>query len=231
MLRERFDRELQRLQDETLMLGSQVEENLVRSVQALISRDMAVSQELIAADTAVNQRRIQLGQDALRLIATQSPMAGDMRFIASVIEIAGELERIHDYIKGIAKINLMVGEKPIPAVLTRLLPEMAKITAGMLRDALAAFGARDADAARQIPQQDDMVDSLFNETYVNIVNYVVAESSAMDLANRVEWAAHNLERAADRVINICEWTVYVVTGHYQEVSSEFEAPPVIDPEE
>ncbi len=227
MLREKFERELQQLQDDILALGSVVEENLTRAVDVLLRRDMEVSQELIAQDSWVNSRRIAIGSAALTLIATQQPIAGDMRLVATVIEIVGELERIHDYIKGIAKINLMIGDKKIPSEIVKVLPDMARQARQMLHQALAAFGARDAKMARTVPKFDDLVDMLFNEAYRTLIGYVMEEPTAIDLANRVEWVAHNIERAADRVTNICEWTVYMVTGEYIEVESEFEAPPPV----
>ncbi|MCB8919747.1 MAG: phosphate signaling complex protein PhoU [Ardenticatenaceae bacterium] len=227
MLRERFESELRTLQSDILELGSVVEENLTRTVDALVRRDLKVSQELIATDGWVNERRIAIGSAALRLIATQQPAAGDMRLIASSIEIAGELERIHDYVKGIGRINQMIGEKVVPPLLLRRLPDMARQARQMLHQALAAYAGRDAAMAAQVPAYDDMVDDWFNETYRTIIDHVVKDPTTIDLANRVEWAAHNMERAADRVINICEWTIYMVTGRYIEVESEYEAPPLL----
>lgn len=227
MLRERFESELRTLQSDILELGSVVEENLTRTVDALVRRDLKVSQELIATDGWVNERRIAIGSAALRLIATQQPAAGDMRLIASSIEIAGELERIHDYVKGIGRINQMIGEKIVPPLLLRRLPDMARQARQMLHQALAAYAGRDAAMAAQVPAYDDMVDDWFNETYRTIIDHVVKDPTTIDLANRVEWAAHNMERAADRVINICEWTIYMVTGRYIEVESEYEAPPLL----
>lgn len=227
MLRERFESELRALQDDILELGSVVEENLTRTVDALVNRDVKVSQELIATDGWVNERRIAIGSNALRLIATQQPAAGDMRLIASSIEIAGELERIHDYVKGIGRINQMIGEKIVPPLLLRRLPDMARQARLMLHQALAAYAGRDAAMAAQVPAYDDLVDDWFNETYRTIIDHVVKDPTTIDLANRVEWAAHNMERAADRVINICEWTIYMVTGRYIEVESEYEAPPLL----
>lgn len=226
MTRERFDQELGRLRDEILLLGGEVNRNLVRSGNVLYRRDQQAAQELIDADKWVNDHRIRIGQDALKLIATQQPMAVDMRFVASVMEIAGELERIHDYIKGIGKICLTLNSYQVPAELLTNLPRMAELSGDMLHDALKAFERRDADMARSIPPRDDQVDTLFNDEYRRLVQYVKEHPEKIDLANRIEWAGHNLERSADRVINICEWIVYLVTGNYVEVESEYEAPPM-----
>ena len=224
MNRANFDRKLKQLQDQILSLGSQVGENLVSAVDVLFSRDIIAAQRLIAGDKEVNQRRIDIMNDALTLIATQQPMAGDMRLIASSIEISGELERINDYVKGIARISLMIGREPIPTALDGL-PAMAEKTSDMLRRALVASSQNDTDLARAIPIEDDEVDALFNEVYRNLVDYVSENPTRVEQANHLEWAAHNLERAADRVTNICEWIVYNTSGQYLEMDTELEAPP------
>jgi phosphate transport system protein len=224
MLRAAFERELQKLRDEILALGSEVENNIIEGVKVLTERDVLGAQKLIAGDQEVNRKRIAIMNDALVLIATQQPMAGDMRLIASVIEIAGELERINDYVKGIARISLMMGPEPIPNALDGL-PLMADITRRMLHDALSAANRRDAELARAIPVQDDEIDSLFNDIYRQLIEYVANDPDLIERANHLEWAAHNLERAADRVTNICEWVVYMTTGKYVEMDSELEAPP------
>jgi phosphate transport system protein len=226
MLRASFDNELHQLQTQVLSLGSEVEENLVKVVDALIERDFVVSRRLIEADKRINARRIQIGLDSLKLIATQQPMARDMRLIAAVLEIVGELERIHDYVKGIAKTSIVLGHAPILPAFVEQLPEMAQVTRDMLHLALEAFAKRDATLARQIPEQDDLVDNIFNQLYQETINYVLESPTEVMRANQLEWAIHNLERSADRVTNICEWVVYMVTGEYAEMDSEFETPPM-----
>jgi phosphate transport system protein len=151
-------------------------------------------------------------------------MAGDMRLIASILEITGELERINDYAKGIAKNSLLIGSIRLPEVIGHM-PEMASKTQAMLRSALDASSRRDADLAREIPKADDEIDALFNENYRDLLAYAADNPGSYELINYLEWALHNLERAADRVTNICEWVVYNVTGEYVEMDSEFEAPP------
>ena len=224
MIRGTFERELQALQDRLLALGSEVGENIVKAVDVLKMRDSLGARRLIEGDLDVNSKRIAIMTDALTLIATQQPMAGDMRLIASIIEITGELERINDYSKGIAKNSLMIGSASIPDVIGHM-PEMAQKTQEMLRRALEASIRRDAEAARTIPEADDEIDALFNRTYRGLLAYVADNPGSYELINYLEWALHNLERAADRVTNICEWVVYNVTGEYVEMDSELEAPP------
>jgi phosphate transport system protein len=225
MPRQGFDADLRHLQDEIINLGSEVETNLVRAAVALKDNDQETASALIKADEHINAKRIEIGMDALRLIATQQPFAGDMRLLAAIIEIVGELERIHDYVKGIGKITLMLDPTiPLAPVVVRI-PEMATIAAAMLHQALDAFVKRDVALARGVPAMDDAVDKLFNDIYDAILRHVAEDPLRLNSANRVEWVVHNLERAADRVLNICEWIVYVVTGTYEEFDSEFEAPP------
>lgn len=225
MLRTTFDKELQRLEDQIISLGSEVETNIVKSVEALVQRDLTLSQHFITTDAQINEQRIQIGLGCLSLIARQQPMAGDMRLIASSIEIVGELERIHDYVKGIGKISLMLGEKEILPTVAELLPQMALHARDMLHRSLDAFTNRDAVLARGIPANDNKVDALYNRIYREIITFVTQNPTEVEHANRLEWAVHNLERSADRVINICEWIVYIVDGVYVEMDSEFEAPP------
>ncbi|MEZ4513302.1 MAG: phosphate signaling complex protein PhoU [Chloroflexota bacterium] len=226
MTRNVLERELRGLQDEILRLGSEVEENLGVAVEALRRRDMARARHLIKADEWINQRRIQIGMRGLSLIATQQPFASDMRQIAAMIEIAGELERIHDYVKGIAKINVQIDEVYYLEPLIALYPQMAVKAQAMLRGALDAFVNRDAVLARQIPAMDDEVDALYKAAYRVIVRYVGQTPTAVEMANQIEWVGHNLERSADRVINICEWVIYMVTGVFAELDSEYETPPL-----
>lgn len=225
MIRGNFERDLQRLQDRMLALGSQVEENIVESVNLLVKRDMIGSQRLIKADEEVNQERISIVNDCLLLIATQQPMARDMRLIASIIEIAGELERINDYCKGIARVGLTLGPDPIPGILSDL-PVMAAKARFMLHRALDAASRRDAVLAKEIPGMDSEIDELFIQIYRNLIRCAAEQPEMIERSNQLEWVAHNLERAADRVTNICEWTIYNVTGVYSEMDPEIDAPPV-----
>jgi phosphate transport system protein len=216
MPREAFERQLRHLQEELLVLGSMVEEALADAVRVLMKWDAAGAQRLIAGDQVVNERRYAIEGDALTLIATQQPMAGDLRTLAAVLEIATELERIGDYAKGIARISLMIGPAPLlkPA---KGIPAMADKAIDMLRQSLDAFVRRDATLARSIPSQDDVVDDMYNQVYQELIACVVADPSIIDQANRLLWAAHNLERAADRVTNICERVLFTVTGEMMEL--------------
>lgn len=216
MPREVFEQELERLQEEMLILGSMVEDALIESVEVLKRRDMDGARRLIAGDRLINEKRFAIEGSALTLIATQHPMAGDLRMIAAVLDIATELERIGDYAKGIAKINLMMGEKPLLKPLIDV-PLMAAKARDMLHRALSAFVERDVGAARAIPREDDEVDALFNQVYHELITLILSNPITVDRATYLLWVAHNLERAADRVTNICERVVFTVTGEMVEM--------------
>ena len=219
MPREAFQQELLQLQEDVLALGSMVETAIVQSVDLLKRRDFDGSRRMIAADRVINEKRFDIEADALVLIATQQPMAGDLRILAAVLEITSELERIGDYAKGIARINLMIGTEPLLKPLIDL-PVMAEKASSMLHDALEAFMTRDIDLARSIPKRDTEVDDLYNQVYRELMTYIMADPRSIEQANSLLWAAHNLERAADRVTNVCERVIFTVTGQMVELDSE-----------
>ncbi len=216
MPREIFDQQLQRLQDEVLVLGTMVEEAIIESVEILKKRDLEAARRLIAGDRAINDKRFAIEADALTLIATQQPLASDLRTIATVLEIATELERMGDYAKGIAKINLMLSDQALlkPAV---HFPVMAEKARHMLHEALEAFVQRDATRACSIPATDEEMDALHNQVYRELLTVTAADKGTVDQATLLLWVAHNLERTADRVINICERVVFTVTGEMREM--------------
>ncbi|MDH4208174.1 MAG: phosphate signaling complex protein PhoU [Anaerolineae bacterium] len=220
MTRETFDRELQRLQDEVLVLGSLVEDAIVESVEALKRRDLDGARRLIAQDQRlINEKRFAIELDALTVIATQQPLASDLRVLAAVIEIVHELERMGDYAKGIAKINLMMGDEPLLKPLIDV-PLMAEKASDMLHRALEAFVRKDAELARAIPKEDDQVDALYNQVYRELLALMMENPRDIDRATYLLWVAHNLERTADRVANICERVIFMVTGEMVELDAD-----------
>jgi phosphate transport system protein len=222
MLRQSFQRGLERLQDEVLVLGSMVEKALIESVDILKRRDLEASRRLIADDRLINEQRFAIEADILELIATQQPMASDLRILAAMLEIITELERIGDYGKGIAKINLLIGTTPLMKPLIDI-PRMAEKARSMLHRGLDAFIRGDVDLARAIPKEDDEVDALYNQVNRELMTFILTKPSNMEQANYLLWVAHNLERAADRVTNICERVVFTVTGKMTELDTHFES--------
>ena len=219
MVRQTFELEMQRLQNEVLVLGSMVENAIIESVEVLKRRDMEGAQRLIAGDRLINEKRFAIEADCLVLIATQQPMAGDLRTLAAVLEIVTELERMGDYAKGIARINLMMGEEPLLKPLVDI-PRMAEKARDMLHRSLDAFVRRDVALARAIPAEDDEVDALYNQVYRELLTFIMADPRTIDQATYLLWVAHNLERTADRVTNICERVVFTVTGEMMEMDAE-----------
>ena len=218
MLRKTFENEIQLVKDDVLMLGSMVEQALINSVEALKKRDIKLSEKIFAEDQEINKKRFEIESKLMVLIATQQPMAHDLRLLASCMEIISELERMGDYAKGIANINIRMGDAPLLKPLIDI-PRMAQLGVDMLHHALTAFVNEDVEAARSIPIQDDEVDALYNQVYRELMTFVIQDAKTMERANWLLWVAHNLERVADRVTNICERTVFIVTGEMTEIKS------------
>ena len=215
MPRTAFERELQELEKRLEDLGRMVEEALVASVDALKRRDLEKARQIIDADRATNERRLAIEHETLVMIATQQPMAVDLRTLAAVLEIASELERIGDYAKGIARITIKMGIEPFVKPLIDI-PRMAEKARYMLHRALQAFFARDVESARAIPMEDDEMDSLYDQIFRELTTYIVVDPKLVNRATYLIWVAHNLERAADRVVNICERVIFMVTGEVVE---------------
>ncbi len=219
MPRKTFDQELQRLEDEVLVLGSMVEKAIIESVEALKNRDQEAARRLVAGDRAINEKRFAIEADALTLIATQQPLASDLRTIATVLEITTELERMGDYAKGIAKVNLMMGEEP-PLKPFAQVARMGEKARHMLHQALEAFVLRDVALARAIADEENEMDALHNQVYRELLAFIMDDPSTINRATYLLWVAHNLERTGDRVVNICERVVFTVTGEMVEMDVE-----------
>lgn len=219
MPRDLFEYELEQLQNEMLTMARRVENALTEAVEILVQRDMEGARALIARDRDINQQRFDIEAQCLVVVATQQPMASDLRIVAAILFNVNELERIGDYAKGIAKINLRIPPGPLLKPLVDL-PRMAETTRTMLHRALDAFVRRDVALARAIPPQDDEVDTLFEKVNQELMQLIIADSRVTEQANLLMWAAHNLERAADRVTNLCERTIFTVTGEFVELDAK-----------
>ncbi|NPA30873.1 MAG: phosphate signaling complex protein PhoU [Chloroflexi bacterium] len=216
MTRKTLEMHLQELRAALRELGDLVIRAAQDAMDALKRRDLAAARQVYENDQVINAKRYAIEQQALITIATQQPMAHDLRFLASVLDIAGELERMGDYAKGIAKITLLLGDQPLIKPLIDL-PRMTELATGMLQRALTAFLEGDVETARRIPREDDMVDQLYNQIYRELIAIMLQRPQTIDQANFLIWAAHNIERFADRVTNICERTIFTVTGEMVEL--------------
>ncbi|HEX5840520.1 MAG TPA: phosphate signaling complex protein PhoU, partial [Anaerolineales bacterium] len=164
------------------------------------------------------KKRFQIENQLMVLIATQQPMARDLRVLASTLEIISELERMGDYAKGIANINIRMGDVPLLKPLIDV-PRMATKGVDMLHRALTAFVNEDVEIAKTLPVEDDEVDALYNQIYRELMTFIIADPKTIERANWLLWVAHNLERFADRVTNICERTIFIATGEMSEIKS------------
>lgn len=218
MTRKIFTFELDRVEADVLAMGHRVQQAIVEAVEALRRQDFRTAERIIRDDRHINACRYNIESDCLRLIATQQPMARDLRLLAAMLAIAAELERIHDYAKGIGKITLLIGTEPLMKPLVDL-PRMAHKAQEMLHEAMLAFARRDVQMARQIPLEDDEVDDLYNQIYREVFTYVLGDPAYIEQGSYLLWAGHNLERTADRVTNICERIVFTVTGQMIELDT------------
>lgn len=218
MPRQTLDREIHHLQDEVLLLGSMVEQAMLNAIDALKRRDINTARRVYSEDELINEKRYAIENRILILFATQQPIAHDLRLLAAILEVITELERMGDYAKGIAKINVLIGQDdtPIPG---REISRMGDLAVGMLHRALSAFIAEDVSMAYRIPKEDDLVDELYNQIYRKMIAAMIADPDIIDHSNYIMWVVHNIERMADRVTNICERTIFIATGELLEIDA------------
>lgn len=217
MVRVAFSQSLRELQDGVITLGSMVEKAVGRAIESLRNQDAALAQKVVDGDQVINEMRWQLEEDAILLMATQAPMAGDLRRIAAVMHIVTELERMADHAEGIAVLTLRTADEPHLKPLVDI-PRMADIARELLLEALEAYIDNDAERARQVARRDDEVDRLYEQVYRELLTYMISDPRTITRATHLLWVAHNVERIADRVTNICERVVFVVTGEIEEMN-------------
>ncbi len=217
MTREAFHKSLKDVENELMQMAFMVSAALNGAMAALAKRDIAASQKVVRDDININRKRFAIEEKCVQLIATQQPMAVDLRILTAIINIITDLERIGDHAEGIAKISISIGDAPMVKPLIDL-PRMAARGESMLKRCMDAFIARDAETARNICNEDDEVDALYDTIYNDLVMMMVNNPKIIKDATYLIWAAHNLERTADRVTNIAERVVYMVTGKMEEMN-------------
>ena len=217
-IRTTFHKKLREIQDEVLVMGSMAGKAVESSVKALKERDLNLARQILNDDLKVNQKRFEIEEKCIQLIATQQPMAGDLRVIIAILHITTEIERIGDYAVGIARIVVMIGDEPSLKPLIDI-PRMTEKMTDMLSRSLDAFVNHDADTAREIANEDDDVDDLYNQVFRELLTFMAEDPRTITRATRLMWVAHNLERSADRVTNICERVVFMVTGKMEEIGA------------
>jgi len=217
MTRELFEKRLREMQDDVLIMSSMVEKAIQRSVEALRTRDRDLSNAVISDDAAINAKRYELEEKCIHTIALQQPMAADLRVLVAILFIATELERMADHAEGIGRINLMLGDEPLPRPLGDIV-EMGRMAGDMLRRSITAFVERDDAAARLICDEDDKIDVLYDSSYHALIQEMIRKPADVQTITYLIWTSHNLERIADRVTNICERVIFMVTGQLEEIN-------------
>jgi phosphate transport system protein len=220
MPRKNLDHQLYLIRDDLLLLSSMVETALEESVDALKEFDLEKSRRVYKNDMQINDKRFELEGQIIAVIAIQSPVLFDLRFLASALTISTELERIGDYAKTIARINLMSKGVIVPRILS-MAYEMGIKTSDMLHRAMTAFIHTNTHSALRIISDDDIIDTMYSTIYSELMDYVIRDARNTERVNQLLWVAHNLERAADRVTNICERTIYVETGELGDMTPSY----------
>jgi phosphate transport system protein len=211
MSRTAFSQEMQEIKDELLMLSSMVEQAILSSAEALKNNDMEHAHQVLLNDAYVNRKRFEITISIMALLATQQPIAYDLRKLAASLDICGELGRMGDYAKGIATIHIRSQDLGLPRVLKDIY-SMAEKSVDLLHRTMTTFVNEDQEGAKALIREDDEIDRCYLKLYNEAIHSVLRDPENMERANYVIWAAHNLERLGDRVTNICERVVYIVTG-------------------
>ncbi len=219
MPRNTFQVQLSSLQRRVLQLGAQAGQAIAEGVEALKTRDQILARAIIARDAEINRERYEIEEDSYSLIATQQPLASDLREIISILLIAIELERIADYGKNLGEIVVRMGDEPLLKPLVDI-PRMSDLTQEMLRRALEAFARNDPEGAEEVIATDDRIDELYVQIFRELITYVMEDPRTVTRALHLLFAAHNLERAADRVTNIGERVIYASTGQLADMNIE-----------
>jgi phosphate transport system protein len=214
-----LDRELSELQENLQRVGGMVDQAIDRCLQALEQRDADLGRRVIEADAEVNRLRFEIEEACLRLIATQQPAASDLRAIMAAVSIVTDLERMGDHAAGIARIVQRMADEPLPEPLIEL-RRMADACRKMLNDALAAYRRADAEQARGVAAEDDVIDGLYDRFFRRLLTHMIEDPQTIRPAVLLLFAAHNLERIADRVTNIVERVIFVASGEFLELNPE-----------
>ncbi len=217
MSRETFNAQLGALREQLLRLGAQVANAQQQSVQALAACNETLAREVIAGDPEINQAQRAIEEQCLFLIASQQPVARDLRTIFAVAAIATDLERMADHAKGIAVLITRMASQPLLKPLIDI-PRMAEIGRQLLEGQLQAFVRGDVDAARTLATRDDEVDQLHDQVFRELLVFMMNDPRTVTRATYLLWVSHNLERFADRTTNIGERVIFLITSNIVELN-------------
>ncbi|MCL4396112.1 MAG: phosphate signaling complex protein PhoU [Chloroflexi bacterium] len=219
MARDTFENQLNELKNAVLVLGRDAGQTVTDGVEALKTRDRVLADSIIAHDEDINQKRYRIEERCYALMATQQPLASDLREIISILLITIELERIADHAKNLAEIVIHMGNEPLLKPLIDI-PRMAETCRTMLEQALDAFSRNDARLGRAVCDRDDEIDFLYQQVFRELMTYVLDDPRTVQRALNLLFAAHNLERVGDRITNIGERVIYAATGRLEELNVE-----------
>ena len=213
--RKRFHDELAALESEILGLGERAERAITSSVDALIRKDAAQSRSVIEGDDALDATYLDVERRILGLLATQTPVASDLRLVSAIMHINLHLERVGDMAVNIAKMSLVTMDLPASETVLRHLEEMADVAASMLRTAIDAFARRDVDLAQQLPQMDDPIDRLNRNMYREVAA-LASDPLLLEWGIRMNVVSRQLERVGDHAVDIGEQVAFLLTGEFRE---------------
>ena len=206
-----FDRDIEEIKDLLLRMGAMVEDSMQQSILSLLNGDMAIAERVIANDDLIDEMEVLIDQRVIELIAKMQPAAGDLRFVATAMKITPELERIADLAQDVCERVLELGREPMLKPLVHL-PRLAEDAQRMVRQSLDAFVRGDAELARQVILEDDVVDQLTVESFRTLLTYMLENPRNISPAIRLTFIGKYFERMADGATNICEMVVYLVEG-------------------
>jgi phosphate transport system protein len=206
-----FDREIENLKELLLRMGAMVEDRINQSIRALLERDTAIAQAVIDRDNEVDRMELDIDQHTVELIAMMQPAAVDLRFVATAMKITPELERIADLAVDVCERAIELNREPPLKPLIDI-PRLARISQDMVRQALDAFVRRDAVLAREVIARDDEVDLLTEQSFGELLTYMLEDSRNISRAIRLTFIGKYFERIGDGATNICEMVVYLVEG-------------------
>lgn len=213
-----FDRALDQVKDDVLRLGAKVEQALERAGRALVERDPDLADKVRWDDAEVNELQRQINTAITTLIATQGPVARDVRELLALYHASAELERMGDYAVNIAKLAQQLSDEPEAPLLPQI-PQMERLCREQLHDAMRALVDVSEEAARAVCARDDELDALYNSVYEASMDLMAAHPDRVRQATHMLFAAHHLERLGDRVTNIGEDVVYVATGQVEDLNA------------
>jgi len=216
MTRAAYEAQIRDLRDHVVSMASMVDKAIARSIEALQSQNVGLARQVRKDDKIINAARWAGEENALLIIATQGPMAGDLRLIAAALQIFTDLERMADHAAGVAKIVVETADEALLKPLVDI-PRMSLVAREMLSSSITAFVDQDEALARRVAIRDDEVDDLYDQIYRELLTYMMADPSTINRATHLLWAAHNIERIGDRVTNICERVIFTVTGEIEEM--------------